>query len=163
MIFPMKTVKVDGSLVKDSGDSRLRHKKRLLPISKKRLLPIILVILFSVVEVFGYRWYIIDQANSEKFLNAHETIEQLSEKYGYVDKSSLIVEELLDADDDVIHDIRTKIRYLDRKDFSGEDYVKYTEVRDYYADILATPYMLTLLGTVLIVSSLMYIVYILIK
>ena len=141
----MKTVKVEGSLGKDSGGSRLRHKKRLLPISKKRLLPIILVILFSVVEVFGYRWYIIDQANSEKFLNAHETIEQLSEKYDYLDKSSLIVEELLDTDDEVISDILTNIRYLDRQDFSGEDYVKYTDVRDYYVDILYAPYRLTLM------------------
>ena len=144
----MKTVKVGGSLVKDSGGSRLRHKNRVLPISKKRLLPIILVILFSVVEVFGYRWYIIDQANSEKFSNAHETIEQLSEKYDYVDKSSLIVEELLDTDDEVIHDIRTKIRYLDRKDFSGEDYVKYTDVRKYYVDMIKAPYRLTLMSIV---------------
>lgn len=158
MFFTMKTEKVEGSLDQKSGGSRLRHKKRLLPISKKRLLPIILVILFSVVEVFGYRWYIIDQANSEKFLNAHETIEQLSEKYDYLDKSSLIVEELLDADDDVIHDIRTKIRYLDRKDFSGEDYVKYTDVREYYLDMIKAPYRLTLMYIIYTPITLAFIV-----
>ena len=162
MIFPMKSIKVEGSLDKKSrGDSRLRYTNELR--HNNRLIHIIIVILFLLGYLYVSMEYMAYQINSEKFSNAHATIEQLSEQYGYEGVNSLTREERIKADKDGTDGRRNTIYYLDRQEFSKEDYVKYTEVRDYYADILATPYMLTLLGTVLIVSSLMYIVYILIK
>ena len=151
----MKTVKVDDSLDKYSGGSRLSH--------KKRLRPIIIVILVSVVIFFGAMKYMIYQFNSEKFLNAQATIEQLSEKYGYEGKYSLTVEERLVIDIDVTEGRQTNLYYLDRRELSKEDYVKYAEVRDYYARIIYTPYALTMLGTVLTILSLGYLASTLLK
>ena len=155
MIFPMKTVNVEGSLDKKSGGSRLRH--------IEGLQPIIIVILVLVGYIFGARGYISYQENSGKFLNAQATIEQLSEKYGYVDEYSLTVEERIKADKDVTDGRKNKLYYLDRQDFSREDYIKYLDVRDYYADIMSTPYALTLLGTALTILSLGYLVTTLLK
>ena len=98
------------------------------------------------------------QINSEEFSNAHATIEQLSEKYDYADEYSLTVEEFIEAYEDVTDDILTKISYLDRQDFSGEDYVKYKDVRDYYKNIMYLPYRITGFSIVLTMFSLAYIV-----
>ena len=161
MIFPMKSIKVEGSLGKNRGDSRLIHTNGLRHIN--RLIHIIIVILVLLGYLYVAMEYTAYQLNSEKFFNAHTTIVQLSEKYGYVDEYSLTVEELLEADDDVTDGRMNKIYYLDRQGLSKEDYVKYTDVRDYYAGIMHTPYTLSILGSVLTMFSLMYIVYILIK
>lgn len=138
MFFLMKSIKIEGSLVKDSGGIRLSRIKWLRPIA--------IVILFSVVYILGARGYIHYQFNSEKYLNAHATIEQLSEKYDYEGKYGLTLEERRKIDDDVTEGRQTKLYYLDSRELSEEDYVKYAEVRDYYAKINYTPYMLTILG-----------------
>lgn len=138
MIFPMKSIKVEGSLDKKSGGIRLRHIKGLRPIT--------IVILVLVVYLCGARGYINYQFNSEKFLNAQATIEQLSEKYDYEGKYGLTLEERRKIDDEVTEGRQTKLYYLDSWELSEEDYVKYEEVRDYYAKINYTPYMLTILG-----------------
>lgn len=151
MIFTMKSIKVEGSLGKNRGDSGVRH--------TNGLLSIIIVILFVVGFIMVSRGYIRYQLNSEKFYNAHATIEQLSGKYGYVDEYNLNLEERIKADKYTTDGRMNKIYYLDRQELNKEDYLKYTDVRDYYVGIMNTPYTLNILGTVLTMFSLIYSVY----
>lgn len=145
----MQNIKVEGRLDNNSR-SRMIH----------RLITVNFILLFILVASYGVNGYLNYKINSDEYVNAQATIEQLAEQYGYVDESSLTVDELMQFGSDVDEYVLQRI-YLDRQELSTEDFLTYTEIRDYCTDITEIVGLLQILGIGIVVFMLLYLVYIL--